>query len=78
MANVAVETVKAGLKLNNAVCICIIDFVWAQVDAAKASLRTKVQQIANNDEIDYSDLDEAARLSDNGWMGQEVIEVDFE
>ena len=78
MANVAVETVKAGSKLYNAACTRINDFKWAQVDAAKASLRTKVQQIANNDEIDYSDLDEAARLSDNGWMGQEVIEVDFE
>ncbi len=63
MPNVAVETVKAEMKLYNTTCTHINNYERAQVDAAKASLKTKVQQIAHNDEIHYSDLDEAARLS---------------
>ncbi len=70
MPNVAVETVKARMKLYNAPCTRINDYERARVDAAKASLKTKVQQIAHNDVIDYSDLDEAARLSAKDWMVQ--------
>jgi hypothetical protein len=62
MPNVAVETVKARMKLYNAVCTHINDYERAQVDAAEASLKTKVQQSAHNEVIDYSVLDEAARL----------------
>lgn len=76
MNNVNVDTVKDGIKLHNAAITRINNYDQAQVNTAKEVLKQKVS--SHEDVIDMSDLDEAAKQGEKGWMGQQVIEVDFE
>lgn len=76
MDNFNVETVVTGMKRYCTALTRIQDFERAKVTAAKQVLKDK--SFGHDGVIDFSDLDDAAENSAEGWYGQEVFAVDFE